>query len=116
MDNIKMIQQIECTNLIFGQTCMSETDNDQSIINEPKTSIYKGLKHPRLKTDEERAKRREEKLEYAKKYYQQNKKKMQKQNNDAWKIRRKYLCEMGRDPRVVEFYENLKNEAIVENN
>ena len=74
-----------------------------------KTSIYKGLKHPRYKTEEEKAKRREEKLQYAKEYYQKNKQKINKQNMDAWKKRRRYLTEMGNDPRVIEFYEKIKN-------
>jgi hypothetical protein len=80
-----------------------------------KKSIYKGIPKPRYKTVEEKEKRRQEKLEYAKQYYQEHKKKMQKQNQEAWKKRRRFLCELGNDPRVLEFYENLKKNENSEN-
>ncbi len=103
-----MDRTVETNNDVDCEKVGIVSEQDKAMI-PPKTSIYKGLKHGRYKTDEEKANRRAQKLEYAKEYYQKNKQKINKQNMDAWKKRRRYLTEMGNDPRVIEFYEKIKN-------
>lgn len=91
-----------------SQQTQESTTNVTPTIPQIKQSPYKGVPKPRYKTDEERQKRNEEKKAYYREYYQQNKEKINKQNMAAWKKRRSFLKELGNNPEVLQFYNNLK--------
>ena len=62
----------------------------------------------KILTDEEIEKKKQKRMEYHKMYYQQNKKKINNQNKIAWKKRKQFLLEMGKNKQVLEFYEKLQ--------